>query len=152
MALDKYMAVMVNSVEVERELRIPDKFNIERPRQTHATVGVHGRAGSSALAAEPASQAAKQKSNRTVTALAQMPDCCWEFAEHDASGIQYYTRVRVGLSTHEVMLDGGSSVNSVTEEIVLRLINENEAAGIVSDLLCERFIKRWLRATAFDVN
>ena len=39
------------------------------------------------------------------------------FAEHDGSGIQYHTQVKVGLSKHQVMLDGGSAVNSVTEEI-----------------------------------
>ena len=36
----------------------------------------------------------------------------------------------MGLSTHDIMLDGGSGVNSTTEDLVLQLINENEAQGI----------------------
>ena len=46
------------------------------------------------------------------------------------SGFQYHTRWRIGLSCHSIMLDGGSAVNSTTEELVLRLLNEKEAAGI----------------------
>ena len=39
-------------------------------------------------------------------------------------------RLGWGLSVHSVMLDGGSGVNSTTEEIVLEILNENKAASI----------------------
>ncbi len=67
---------------------------------------------------------------KELKALSELPAKCWTLAEQDKSGIQYYTTARMGLSTHSVMLDGGSGVNSTTEEIILQLLNENEAAGI----------------------
>ena len=61
--------------------------------------------------------------------LKDLPEKCWTTADHDNSGIQFFTKVRVGLSVHQVMLDGGSGVNSTTEELVLKVLNENAAAG-----------------------
>ena len=68
--------------------------------------------------------------SKMLQALKDLPDKCWTEEPHDQSGIQFFTRVKIGLSTHDLMLDGGSGVNSTTEELVLKLINENEAQGI----------------------
>ena len=54
----------------------------------------------------------------------------WTQTESDHSGLQYFTNAKVGLSQHEIMLDGGSGVNSTTEEIVVRILNENTNQGI----------------------
>ena len=59
-----------------------------------------------------------------------LPAKSWTEELHDQAGIQFYTRVKVGMSTHDIMLDGGSGVDSTTEELALKLINENEAARI----------------------
>ena len=68
--------------------------------------------------------------SKALLALKDLPEKCFTEEAHDQSGIQFYTRVRMGISTHDIMLDGGSGVNSTTEELVLQLINENEAQGI----------------------
>ena len=68
--------------------------------------------------------------SKALLALKDLPEKCFTEEPHDQSGIQFYTRVRMGISTHDIMLDGGSGVNSTTEELVLQLINENEAQGI----------------------
>jgi hypothetical protein len=70
------------------------------------------------------------KEGRNLTSLDSLPANAWITVGNDFSGIQYFTRVRIGLSSHEVMLDGGSAVNSTTEEIILELLNENKEKGI----------------------
>ena len=67
---------------------------------------------------------------KMLQALKDLPAQCWTEEPHDQSEIQFYTRVKMGLSTHDLMLDGGSGVNSTTEEFVLKLINENAVQGI----------------------
>ena len=68
---------------------------------------------------------------KTLKALKELPNECFKTVPGDNSGFQYHIRWRIGLSTHSIMLDGGgSAVNSTTEELVLKLLNENEAAGI----------------------
>ena len=66
---------------------------------------------------------------KALQALKDLHDKCFTEEPHDQSGIQFHTRVKIGLSTHDLMLDGGSGVNSTTEELVLKLINENAAQG-----------------------
>ena len=65
-----------------------------------------------------------KQGKKELKALSELPAKCWTLAEQDKSGIQYYTTARMGLSTHSVMLDGGSGVNSTTEEIILQLQRE----------------------------
>ena len=73
----------------------------------------------------------KKKPNaKLIKQLSDLPDDVWVDAAHDDSGFQFYTKIRIGLSNHHVMLDGGSAVNSVAEEILVGVLNENKAAGI----------------------
>ena len=62
--------------------------------------------------------------------LRDLPANFWKESPYDGSGTQFYTKVRIGLSSHNIMLDGGSGANSTTEELVLQIINENREAGI----------------------
>ena len=71
-----------------------------------------------------------RKGPKTVNRLSELPDKCWKFAPQDDSGIQFFTEAKVGLSSYSFMLDGGSGVNSTTEELIIELLNENEKAGI----------------------
>jgi hypothetical protein len=71
--------------------------------------------------------------DKTLKRLNDLPKKCWTEVPEDRSGIQFFTRGRVGLTTHDFMLDGGSGVNSTTEELVLKVLNENQAAGISLD-------------------
>ena len=91
--------------------------------------------------------------------LSDLPDKCWKEGPRDSSGIQYFTRGRVGLSTHEFMLDGGSGVNSTTEELIVRILNEHSSAGIsLSDKRHPiKALERWsheeaLRGVAGGIN
>ena len=81
----------------------------------------------------PAAGASGHKGGEQVKplkSLSDLPDKCWEFAPNDESGIQFFTEGLVGLSEHSIMIDGGSGVNSTTEELVLSLLEENRKAGI----------------------
>ena len=49
---------------------------------------------------------------------------------NDLEGLQFFTRVGVGSQVWSLMLDGGSGVNSITEEIVVSILNQNQQAGI----------------------
>ena len=50
--------------------------------------------------------------------------------EQDLSGIQFYTEARIGVKDYALMIDGGSSVNSTTERLVLDVINSCRDRGI----------------------
>ena len=62
--------------------------------------------------------------------LQDLPASVLTEEEADRSGIQFFTEVEIGMSRHSLMCDGGSGVNSTTEELVVQLINENSAVGI----------------------
>ena len=59
----------------------------------------------------------KKRFGEEVTSLDQLPDTVWEVEPNDTCGLQFWTEVGIGMSKHSVMLDGGSSVNSTTEEL-----------------------------------
>ena len=80
--------------------------------------------------AGPVDRKHKKPDTKLISKLSELPGDVWVDAAHDDSGFQFYTKVRIGLSNHHVMLDGGSAVNSVTEEILVGVLNENKAAGI----------------------
>ena len=65
-----------------------------------------------------------------MTHLSQLPDKVWTMAPNDRSGTQFYTRVAVSDLKFEVMLDGGSGVNSTTEELVVKILNHEKSKGI----------------------
>jgi len=76
------------------------------------------------------SRARSQRLGTPLARLRDLPPTFWKESPYDGSGTQFYTKVRIGLSSHNIMLDGGSGVNSTTEELVLQIINENREAGI----------------------
>ena len=91
------------------------------------TLRSHGIQGVVKTVESPQGQ---QKSGKVLNSLAELPERVWVEAESDESGIQFFTDVVIGVSTHPCMLDGGSGVNSTTEELVLKILNEQERAGI----------------------
>jgi len=70
------------------------------------------------------------KGNGALKSLEDLPAHVWKLGPKDDSGIQFYTDVLIGVSEHSVMIDGGSGVNSTTEELVLEILEENRKAGI----------------------
>ena len=83
---------------------------------------------------EPAKVGKRKPGAPQIKLLSELPSKCWQEGPQDKSGIQYFTKGRVGVSTHGFMLDGGSAVNSTTEELIVGILNEHSAAGIkVSD-------------------
>ncbi len=72
----------------------------------------------------------KTKAHGELRRLAELPKAVWTIVPNDMSGTQWFTKVGIGQSVYEIMLDGGSGVNSTTEELVLIILNENRAAGI----------------------
>ena len=93
--------------------------------------GYHRAGGSSAAKVHESGK--QQSAGKALKKLEDLPSKCFKIVPRDISGFQFHTRWRMGLSTHDIMLDGGSSVNSTTEELVLQLLNENAAAGIRLD-------------------
>jgi len=75
-------------------------------------------------------QSPKLANGKPLARLKDLPPAFWKESPYDGSGTQFYTKVRIGLSSHNIMLDGGSGVNSTTEELILQIINENREAGI----------------------
>jgi hypothetical protein len=72
-----------------------------------------------------------EEGSAVISLLKDLPDRLFTITKSDRSGIQFFTAVSVGICEgEEVMLDGGSGVNSVTEEIIVRIINDHRAAGI----------------------
>ena len=98
------------------------------------TSGLHTGSGASGNVSgrqELVVQSGKQKAESPgLTKLSQLPNRCWTDAEQDVSGIQFFTRVRIGLSKHQLLIDWGSGVNSTTEELVLQVLNECQAVGL----------------------
>ena len=68
--------------------------------------------------------------SQSITTLSELPNRCWTEERHDDSGTQFFTQVKVGKAYHELMLDTGSGVNSVTEELIVQILNEQAAAGV----------------------
>lgn len=83
--------------------------------------------------------------------LDQLLDECFKTVPRDGSGTQHYTEWKVGLPTRSFVLDGGSGVNSTTEEVGLKILNENEAAGIhLSDKRHpSKQLERWDHSESF---
>ena len=80
---------------------------------------------------ELVTESGKQGQNTPkLTRLSELPDKCWKEVDYDPAGIQFFTRVRIGLSKHQIMIDGGSAVNSTTDDFVVDILNECSAAGV----------------------
>ena len=62
--------------------------------------------------------------------LADLPSKVWTTVNNFHEGTQFHTRVGLGDQETQMMLDGGSAVNSVTEEQVVSVLNHYRAKGI----------------------
>ena len=65
-----------------------------------------------------------------VDKLSDLPENMWTQVPNAPSGTQFYTQARIGNTTYPVMLDGGSSVNSITEDLVLEILNNEHSNKI----------------------
>ena len=72
----------------------------------------------------------KPQSGKMINSLKELPQHVWSKAKHDTSGTQYYTRMKAGEYFTELMLDGGSKLNSTTEEEILKVLNIHQSKGI----------------------
>ena len=79
---------------------------------------------------ETARQSPPSWTGRVLHRLRDLPAKAWTVTKHDTTGVQYYTRIKLGEYYNELMLDGGSRLNSTTEEEVLKVLNEHRAKGI----------------------
>ena len=70
------------------------------------------------------------QSGKMLQRLSELPQHVWTRTKHDTSGTQYYTRMKAGEYYTELMLDGGSKLNSTTEEEILKVLNIHRAKGI----------------------
>ena len=55
--------------------------------------------------------------------LDELPTKFWVEEPNNFQGTQFYTNIKIGVTKHECMLDGGSGVSSVTEEQLLTVLN-----------------------------
>ena len=63
-------------------------------------------------------------SRGSLSKLKDLPAGCWVDAEHEvACGTQYITRVHIADQPYEIMLDGGSGVNTIPEKILVEVLN-----------------------------
>ena len=69
---------------------------------------------------------------KSIKLLKEVPAKCWNIVPHDASGIQFFSKFRKGLSSHHVMLDGGSAINSTIEELKAKVAG----ASANDDVVC----------------
>jgi len=65
-----------------------------------------------------------------IKTLAELPEKVWTKVANFHEGTQFYTRVGLGDQETQMMLDGGSAVNSVTEEQVVATLNHYRAKNI----------------------
>ena len=75
--------------------------------------------------------AAKPKPHKgDLKTLADLPEKVWTKVNNFHEDTQFYTRVGLGDTETQMMLDGGSAVNSVTEEQVVQVLNHYRAKNI----------------------
>ena len=67
-----------------------------------------------------------------IKGLEELPDFWWELAEAEQVGYNNRTRARIAGVPVEVMLDRGATRNSVTEELIVGMINHCHARGMTA--------------------
>ena len=82
-------------------------------------------------AAAPTDSQAKGK--QAIKSLNELPRYCWATVPNAVPGYQYHTRVAIGETQFPVVPDGGSSVSSITEGLLIRIINEQRMMGVRLD-------------------
>ena len=66
-----------------------------------------------------------------MTSLADLPDSVWTaVSAGEKEGIQYLTNCKIGGNQFPLMLDGGSGVNSIPEEMLVEILNQQRQGGI----------------------
>ena len=113
--------VVYRSEEVAADPEWKEEMRVKRLTRAQEIGYADGyfRAGGS-IAAKVHESGKQQSAGKALKKLEDLPAKCFKIVPRDSSGFQYHTRWRMGLSTHDIMLDGGSSVNSTTEELVLQ--------------------------------
>ena len=65
----------------------------------------------------------------TVKRIEEIPSRFWREVKNKNDGTQYYTKVEIGAESvkfaQTVMLDGGSGVNSVPEDVLIKIMNDH---------------------------
>ena len=67
---------------------------------------------------------------KPVESLDELPARVWKLAPNEGQGTQFFTRVKVGQGMYPLMLDGGSGVNSVPEEVVCMVLTDMRQQNI----------------------
>ena len=75
----------------------------------------------------------KPKAKGDIESLEELPKGIWTAVPNNQEGTQFFTRVKVGEEYMRCMLDGGSQVNSITEEQVCAIMNDQKAREIKLD-------------------
>ena len=79
---------------------------------------------------EPWKKTQEKRYPKVLQSLSELPAECWVEVQNDQEGTQFHTKVDIGAVPFEMMLDGGSGVNSVTEELVLWILNDQAKKGV----------------------
>ena len=62
-----------------------------------------------------------------LSRLKDLPPEVWtEVKQSNSDGLQFFTQCKVGSTKYPVMLDGGSGVNSIPEEILVEILNDHK--------------------------
>ena len=80
--------------------------------------------------------------------IQDLPQNWWVHADSGQHGYNYRTEVKIAKQTVVALLDGGSGINSVTEEMLLGMLNKCWAEKIPSDskLWPVVQLEKWLQA------
>ena len=65
--------------------------------------------------------------------LQELPHSCWTDLENELAGTQYMTKVGIGQLSKVLVIDGGSGVNTLAENTVVAILNEQKASGVALD-------------------
>ena len=71
-----------------------------------------------------------QAARKSIQTLEELPRHVWPTVPNAAPGFQFHTQVSIGKAILACMLDGGSSINSITEDLLVQILNECRIAGI----------------------
>ena len=67
-----------------------------------------------------------------IAGLAELPEFWWELADAEQVGYNNRTRAKIAAALVEVMLDRGATRNSVTEELIVGMINHCHTKGMTT--------------------
>ena len=73
------------------------------------------------IPAPPQSNAGATMHQRPLTRITELPPHVWSEAENDTAGMQFTTKVKIGGEDFPLMLDTGSGVNTIPEDVLLSI-------------------------------